>query len=284
MYAYVRSLNTFGGNNLRATVALLGLLSTAGPTVRAEVRSEYLADGVSLLRQGSTFASIRAFRRALASGDARAHLPLAEAYFLLNQHKFFEEEIAQAKSSRPSDAEPYYVAGRYLFQTTSRFDDASREFEQALLRDPNHIKARCYLGISLKNTQKTAEAETQLLKAVELLEAAKSSFYLPYQTIASLYLEMGREDEAAAAIKKAVAMAPNVALNQFLLGKIAWTQKNGPAAIASLRTAISLDEAFLEAHYLLARILETQGDSAGASQQIAEFKALKEVYGVGRLP
>ncbi len=258
------------GNCLRPLVIILAISSGAS--------ASDLTVGISLLRQGSTFASVRALRRALVNGEQAAHLSLAEAYFVLNQHRFFAEEIAQAKAANPLDPEPYYVNGRYLFQTASNFDAASQEFEQALSRNPNHVKARCYLGIALRNMQRTAEAEPHLLKA------SNSTFYLPYQTLASLYLQQDRADAAATVIERAVAMAPNIPLNQFLLGKAKWAQKKAPEAIAALNKAIALDEAFLEAHYLLARVLEAQGDTAGAQLRLAKFKSLRETYGVGRRP
>lgn len=264
------------GNCLRPLVIVLAI-SSGAPA------SDFTV-GVSLLRQGSTFASVRALRRALASGDQAAHLPLAEAYFVLNQHRFFAEEIAQAKTANPSDPEPYYVNGRYLFQTAGNFDAASQEFDQALSRDSKHVKARCYLGIALQNMQRTEDAETHLLKAVDLLKNGNSSFYLPYQTLASLYLQQDRADDASTAIEHAVKIAPNIPLNQFLLGKAKWAQKKAPEAIAALNKAIALDEAFLEAHYLLARVLEAQGDTAGAQLRLAQFKNLREIYGVGRRP
>ena len=50
--------------------------------------------GVSYLRQGRTFAAVRALEESLQRrDDAGAHLLLAEAYFKLGQKKFFWEEI-----------------------------------------------------------------------------------------------------------------------------------------------------------------------------------------------
>ena len=54
-------------------------------------------------------------------------------------------------------------------------------------------------------------------------------------------------------------------------------------AVAALLATIQLDEAFLEARYLLARIIEMQGDTIGSKQEFAQFQALKEVYDAGRL-
>ncbi len=263
----------------RPLVTLLASCVLAGSALCAEPSSDF-AQGVALLGRGTPFAAVRALRRALAEGDTRAHLALAQAYFVLNQHKFFREEIAEAKRSKPADAEAYYVEGRFLFQNEGKFDAAAGQFREALLRDPNHIKALCYLGISLMNMQQPAEAEVQLLKASERIEPQKSSFYLPYQTLASLYIQQGQADKAAASVDRALALAPQVALNQFLLGKIAWAQNKPAVAIPALQAAIALDDAFVEAHYLLARILKSQGNTAAAEQQLAQFKALRETYGV----
>lgn len=240
--------------------------------------------GLSYLRRGKTFAAVRHFRQALLRGDTRnIHLRLAEAYFVLNQHKFFAEEIAAAKAVKPDDPEPYYVAGRFLFQTKNEFGGAAEEFRQALARDAKYFKARCYLGLSLKNMQHDGEAEQELLKAIETIDAKKISFYLPYQALASFYLERNRVAEALPLIRRAVEMQSDVAANQFLLGKIAWMQKDEGVAIQALRTALSLDEAFIEARYLLAKIYQIRGDRDAARQELKNFEASKEMYGKGRL-
>ena len=116
------------------------------------------------------------------------------------------------------------------------------------------------------------------------MEERKIAYYLPYRAVAWLYLEQGRAEEAWTYIRTAVDMAPDVALNQFLLGKAAWARKDADTAVGALRAACSLDDAFLEAHYLLAQIFESRGDGASARQHLEEFNAKKDLYGVGRLP
>ena len=240
--------------------------------------------GLAYLRRGVTFAAVRAFRAALLpSDDATTHLRLAEAYFVLNQHKFFAEEIAAAKSKNPNDAEAYYVDGRFLFQTKNLFAEAAEQFRQALSRDPKHFKALSYLALSLKNMQQDAEAEQQLRKGIQANDARNGSFFLPYQALASLYLEQNRAGEALPYIQRAVKMAPGVAENQFLLAKIALAQKDEKTAESALRTAVTLDEALVEARYLLARIYQGRGDSSSANRELEKFKELKEIYGTRRL-
>ena len=240
--------------------------------------------GLAHLRRGGTFAAVRAFRAALIHGDdATTHLRLAEAYFVLNQHQFFAEEIAAAKSKNPTDAEAYYVEGRFLFQTKNLFAEATEQFRQALSRDPQHIKALSYLALSLKNMQQDAEAEQQLQKGIQVNDERNGSFFLPYQALASLYLEQNRAGEALSYIQRAVKMAPSVAENQFLLGKVGLAQNDGKTAESALRTAMALDESLIEARYLLARIYQGRGDSAAANRELEKFKELKEIYGTRRL-
>ena len=240
--------------------------------------------GVAYLRTGITFPAVRALRASLKfSDDATTHLRLAEAYFVLNQHQFFKEEIAAAKAKNPADADAYYVDGRFLFQTRKLFAEAAEQFRQALSRDPNHVKALSYLALSLKNMQQDAEAERLLQKSIQLNDAQNGSFFLPYQTLASLYLEQNRASEALPYIQRAVKMAPGVAENQFLLGKVALAQKDAKTAESALHAAAALDEALIEARYLLARIYQTRGDSSAANRELEKFKELKDFYGTRRL-
>jgi len=267
------------GNVILASFCLCAVSAT---TLRSQDASKSLANGVQSLRQGRTFVAIKALRSALAEGDLRAHLPLAEAYFVLNQRKLFKEEIALAKAAFPLDPEAFYVEGRYRFQVEKDVETAAKQFQLALVRSADHYKALCYLGICLREMRKEEEAEPLLLKSVQLAEQSKSSFYLPYQSLAEYYLQLNRLEEAESMIGKAVALAPRVAMNQFLLGKVAWAAKKNDVAMASLNAAIKIDPAFLQAYYLLSRVLSAMGDKDGANRRLTEFQTLKDIYGLGQ--
>ncbi|MEO8659602.1 MAG: tetratricopeptide repeat protein [Bryobacteraceae bacterium] len=280
---FYRERTTVFTDWLRSLLVLICLAAALGTPLRSEDGSDLLTLGVKQLRSGSTFASARTLRQAVKEGNPRAHLFLAEAYFVLNQHALFAAEIAAAKAAAPTQAEPYYIEGRHTLLVEGNAQTAVEQFKLALSRDPEHIKAQCYLGIALRNLQRHAEAEEHLKTAVQLAETVKVPFYLPYQTLAEHYLDQGNSTESERCIKVAVKLSPEVPLNQFLLGKILWARSQPADAVAALRSTIQLDEAFLEARYLLARILEKQGDTIGSKQEFAQFQALKEVYGAGRL-
>ena len=280
---FYRERTTVFTDCLRSILVLTCLLAALLTPLRSHDATDLLTLGVRQLRSGSAFAAARTLREAVTKGNPRAHLFLAEAYFVLNQHALFAAEIAAAKAAAPTQAEPHYVEGRHTLLIDGDAQAAVEQFKLALSREPEHIKAQCYLGIALRSLHRPSEAEEHLKKAVQLAESANVPFYLPYQTLAEYYLEQGNVTEAERSIKAAVKLSPEVALNQFLLGKIMLARSEPAQAVAALRATIQLDEAFLEARYLLARILEKQGDAIGSKQEFAQFQALKEVYGAGRL-
>ncbi len=240
--------------------------------------------GLAYLRRGNTFAAVRAFRAALQFGGvSTSHLRLAEAYFVLSQDSFFEAEIAAAKSASPDDPEPYYVEGRFFFQRKQMFAKAEELFRKALSKDPGHVKSLTHLALCLRNMQQDEEPELLLKKSVEKIYALDTSYYLPYQLLATLYLDQNKSALALPLILRAAKMAPEVAENYFLMGKIQLAQNDDSGAEASILRAMKLDEALVEGHYLLARIYRDRGDTVAANRELNTFKERKELYGTRRL-
>src|SRR5262245_15836668 len=81
----------------------------------------------------------------------------------------------------------------------------------------------------------------------------------------------GRLDEAAFEFEASIAADPRFPHPHLGLGSIDLEQGRLTAAIARLRTALSLDPGFLEARYLLVRALESTGDRDGARREAEEL-------------
>ena len=207
------------------------------------------------------------------------HLALAQAYYLLRQHKFFDEEIQAAIAAAPQDPEPYYVAGRYAYEVEERYNIAAGYFERALALNSGHYKASTYLALSLKGMNRTEEAEAKFLETIRIVDQQKAQFDLPFQLLASFYLEHGRPGEALPFIQRAVQISPDSAPNQLILGRVAWARGDAGTAINALQKALSLDDGLVEARYSLAQIYKARGDSTKAEKELEAFEALKELYG-----
>jgi tetratricopeptide (TPR) repeat protein len=255
-------------------------LSTELTHVCPEAAPGFYWLGVALLRQERTFPAVRTLRKALQlSSDEPTHLALAEGYFLLKQHKFFDEEIDAAISAAPQDPEPYYVAGRYAYQVDERFDVAAGYFEKALARDPAHYKASTYLALSLKGMNRTEDAEARFLKTIQIVDERKAQFDLPFQLLASLYMEHGRARDALPYIQRAVQISPGSATDRLILGQAAWALGDAETAQAAFERALALDDGLVEARYSLAQIYKARGEQAKAQTELKEFETLKELYG-----
>ena len=235
--------------------------------------------GVSYLRQGRSFAAVRAFEDSLRRHeDAGAHLFLAEAYYELGQKRFFWEEIDHAKEMAPQESGVYYLAGLFCFQAEQANEKAASWFRMALDKNPRHVLARCYLALCLRAMQQYKDAETTLLKAVDTTLPANAQAVTPLQLLVSLELEMNQPANAMSYARMAAQIAPNSAKVQLSLGKASWATHDQATALAAFKAACKLDPESAEPHYLLSRVYMAQGQDQLAQQEITTFKHLRQLY------
>jgi tetratricopeptide (TPR) repeat protein len=235
--------------------------------------------GVALLRQGNTFTSIRELRRALDLADIPGtRLILAEAYMFLNQRKFFEEEMARVLARAPEQAGAHYLAGLYAYATEENWVKAAEHFELELRHNPEHFQAMTYLGLCYKALGQLDRAESTFQNAIVLLERKKIEFDLPYQLLAALYLDGGRDAQALDYAKRAAEITPNSFRNRLLAGKAARRAGDAATALRELQAAVALDADNPEAHYILASVYRSRGEVVNAQREIALFRKCKVFF------
>jgi tetratricopeptide (TPR) repeat protein len=235
--------------------------------------------GVSYLRQGRSFAAIRAFEDSLRKReDAGAHLLLAEAYYELGQKQFFWEEIDAAKKKAPQESGIYYLAGLFCFQTEQANEKAAEWFHMALDRNPKHLLARCHLALCLQAMQQYEEAESTLLATVGDVSGTSAQALPALQLLVSLEIEMNQPADALSHARLAAQIAPNSAKVQLALGKAALATHDQLTALAAFKAAGALDPESPEPHYLLSRVYTAQGQDQMAQQEITTFKRLRQLY------
>jgi len=235
--------------------------------------------GVAHLRRGRNFAAVRELRRALQLADTPGnHLMLAEAYLFLNQRQFFHEEMAAVLTRAPEQPGAQYLNGLYYYLVESNWEKAAVHFQQELAHNPNHFQAMCFLGLCYQLRGQNDHAETSFLNAVKTVDREKVETDLPFQLVASLYLDGSRAADALPYAKRAVALSPQSAKNRFLVGKAAWGVGDRTTAVGALQAAVQLDPTLPDPHYLLARIYLASGEEAKARQEVDLFKMCKELY------
>jgi tetratricopeptide (TPR) repeat protein len=131
----------------------------------------------------------------------------------------------------------YYARG-ICFQSTNRFDEAERDFKQALTLNPNRADVLNYLGYSWVDRGKNLD------DAVKMLEKARSlrpnDGYIA-DSVGWAYFKLGRYKEAAEILEEAVQLAPGASEVNDHLGDAYWRVGRKLDARFEWRHALALD-------------------------------------------
>ncbi len=163
-----------------------------------------------------------------------------------------------------------YVGLADTLATGPDVDGASRSLERALELNPNLAEAHASHGfISMFHNRNWKVAETSLKKATEL----DPNYATAHQWLAVLHSIQGRNDEAKAAMLRALDLNP--ASPNFLadMGQVHYFARDYRAAEAFCRKALEIDPDFAFAHEYLHDIYLMTGEYDKAVD--AELEALR---------
>ena len=253
------------------------------------------------------------FRRALEL-DPRQYdvrFELIAVYRLLNDAPRAMSQLLLVQDARPSDARVPYVRG-LLATDRGDLDAAVNDFREALQRDRTLVGAWQDLGLAyvklsrwpeaveafaelakqradsgevaylhalaLYNSQKSAEAEKEVRRALRIDPGAANAYTLLGIILAS---HGGASSEAGEALTQAVALDGTNYDAVFNLGRVQYAEKDYEGATRSFRAAVRLKPKGAEAHFFLGTSLESAGDSAAALSEYQEIIKLdpESVYG-----
>lgn len=194
-------------------------------------------------------------------------------YVLLNDYadaiKWLEKSVAL--DSHNNDA--WYYLGR-AYYTKSRLGEARQAFQSALGLDPRDVKAENNLGLIFETEGNVAGAIDAYRKAIAWQEQSSQIDEQPYVNLGNLLAEQGRPSEAAPALEKAVALAPNNAYCHLTLGVFYRKTGKTEQARRELLRATELDPDNAVAHYQLGRLYKDVNDLDRAK---AEFDRTAEL-------
>jgi len=115
---------------------------------------------------------------------------------------------SHAVAAAPDSGAAHWRLGNVHAQA-GRWDDAIAELETATRLDPTNFHALDNLGVALLRTQRYAEAEAVLVRAVAASPAPSS--FRPLFNLGVSRLALGRRDDGCAAIRRALAIRPGYA-------------------------------------------------------------------------
>jgi tetratricopeptide (TPR) repeat protein len=179
--------------------------------------------------------------------------------------------IAPAAMADQEQALTYFKGGKYL--------EAAGEFQALIDEHPDYAYAYFMLGNCFLKTNKAADAEKNLLKAIEL----KGDDFLYHYQLANAYVMLGKNSKVVSTLNNAEALAPNAQLKQVLhkmRGFAYYGDEDWQAAVADLKLAGSDAEVVNR----LAKAQFALGDTQAAATAFADaVKASPDDAGLRRL-
>jgi tetratricopeptide (TPR) repeat protein len=141
------------------------------------------------------------------------HVVIGRAFRVAGRLPEAIDEFKKAIALNPSLARVHdNLALAYLMnEGASRLVDAEREFKTELLSNPHEFFANYYLGI-VYIFQRKWELAIAFLKNASRVQADNPD---PYFQLCQAYQELEKHDQAIEALKKAIALNPDLAHNKF---------------------------------------------------------------------
>lgn len=250
--------------------------------VRQEPESDegYFWAGFVALHQQRFHHAVKRLRQAeklMPPGNA-VQKTLALAYVLLGQNILFEMKIREAIALDGGDFAPYYLLGRFTQSEERNALRAIESYRRALERRPDHYESLHYLGLAFEAVGKLGDAEQYLLQALAAARLAGQTFSLPQRELS----RMVRSHDPEAALEyavQAVTNEPDLADNHVELAKSYRTLGRLEEAAAALKAAIALDATPSSPFYVLATLYRRLGDKQAAESTLAEFQNRISCYG-----
>lgn len=214
-----------------------------------------LALGRALSEAGRFRDATTALRRAssLRRGDPRALYELAQVDLAQGA---LQRARGQCRSIARTDGALARVCQARTFLAWNRSARAFEELEAALQQSPEHYDALLALGEAHRLRAAGPEAEAAYRRAI----AANAQAAEPHLGLGRLLAQLGRRDEALAALRRAHELAPESPDVDYELGRLL----GGEPGLGHLRDAAANRPSWAQAHAALGDALLQAGQSEAA--------------------
>jgi TolB-like protein/predicted Zn-dependent protease len=223
------------------------------PTETTEAYDSYLLGRYELNKftESGFNSAVQHFKRALERDPsfALANAGLSDAYSMLGYWNYLppKEAFPEAKRAAaraleldPKLAEAHSALGFVQYEYEWRFNEAEREFKEAVRLNPGSATARFWFAEFLLELGRFREGEEQLQHAREL---DPLSVRIPFDAAADFWFQR-QFDQALAELQKALAMDPANSIAYGFYGQVLWKSGRFAEAFAAWDKGVTLEAVF----------------------------------------
>lgn len=216
--------------------------------------------------------SCAAERRDSVTARERLLFDIANAQINQKELKEIVALVDQYRREYPDDPEGYELRANY-FLRQGKADEAAREFELLLERNPNYAIAYNHLGYNAMQRKEYDRAE-DYLKRYRFLAPDQAN---PYDSLGELYANTGRYEEAIASLNKALEKKPDFWASLAHLGTVYTAMGKWREAAEQYRKAAEQTSEKEGEEFLLAEAVSfaVAGDWEAASPRLAALEAAR---------
>ncbi|MGC2639523.1 MAG: tetratricopeptide repeat protein [Acidobacteriaceae bacterium] len=208
---------------------------------------------------------------------------VAMDYILLRDYADADKWLTQATAWIPDNELYWYYLGRTRY-AENHFQEAIHAFNQCLTLTPHDLRAEYNLGLAYAGLGRNDEAAAAYRTAIAWDQDSAAKDPQPYLDLGTLLLDEGKPDEALPALQQAVALDPQNPRAHEQLGQT-WEQlKNLSQADTEMHAAVKLAPDVASLHFELGRILQREGLTANARAEFARCAALNANHSTDSAP
>ncbi|HXJ37835.1 MAG TPA: tetratricopeptide repeat protein [Bryobacteraceae bacterium] len=193
----------------------------------------------------------------------------------LDRLEVAELALKTAAQLDPGDYLVHFHLGA-LYYTKSLFLAAKPELEKAAQLNSSYMPSLLFLGLALEEVGDETSTVATYRKAIEVADAQRSSREMPYVYLGRFYYRRNRFEDGLPLLEKAAEINPDSGEAWLELGKTLHGLKRDGDALAALKRAATAEVQDPEPHYLLYRILESQGHEEAAQRELLRFEELNK--------
>jgi len=232
---------------------------------------------MTAMRRGDALRARDLAGRCLERGDARPEVYkiLALSDYLAGNTDQFEANIRLVLEKRPHDGEAKYLLARYLFEF-KRYSESLRLFQSLLEIQPDHYKARYYVGLSYVAAGDPERARAEFEASIKIIESKNVVYAWPFADLGRVLNDAGETGRALDCLSRGMRNDPVSPRIYYEYARCLFQQRGAAAEVKqALLEAVRLDPGYSEAYYLLARYYRKSGENQAATQTLAKFRDLK---------